>query len=205
MRKQDYKKAQAGLEFLMTYGWAVLIVIACMGVLAWFGVLMPSRLLPERCIIDSPYGLSCEDYSADDLNDITLRINNFLDESVSISKIEIFTGMEGTGKLVCKNLDGGSIRGGSSETFVVGDECDLQAGDVIRGDIKVWYTRGNGIQRVASGNLIAYVNAAGGELVGPDEGVCENADEEDLCGGLDFVFGEGYEDACCNDFEPVCC
>ena len=51
------KKAQAAMEFLMTYGWAILVVLAAIGALAYFGVLSPDNLLPERCT--GPPGLDC--------------------------------------------------------------------------------------------------------------------------------------------------
>lgn len=41
-------KAQAALEFMMTYGWAVIVVLIAIGALAYFGVLDPSKLLPEK-------------------------------------------------------------------------------------------------------------------------------------------------------------
>ncbi|MFA5141731.1 MAG: hypothetical protein WC471_02075 [Candidatus Woesearchaeota archaeon] len=51
------KKAQAAMEFLMTYGWAILVVLVVIGSLAYFGVLSPTALLPEKCFM--PIGLSC--------------------------------------------------------------------------------------------------------------------------------------------------
>ncbi|MCX6706727.1 MAG: hypothetical protein NT001_01140 [Candidatus Woesearchaeota archaeon] len=44
------KKAQAAMEFLMTYGWAILVVLVVIGALAYFGVLSPKKLLPDKCI-----------------------------------------------------------------------------------------------------------------------------------------------------------
>ncbi len=41
------KKGQA-TDFLMTYGWAILVVIGVIAALAYFGVLDPSKLLPEE-------------------------------------------------------------------------------------------------------------------------------------------------------------
>ncbi len=41
------RKAQAAMEFLMTYGWAILVVIAAIAALAYFGVLSPAKVLPE--------------------------------------------------------------------------------------------------------------------------------------------------------------
>ncbi len=43
------KKGQAALEFLMTYGWAFLVILVMIGTLAYFGVLNVSALLPDRC------------------------------------------------------------------------------------------------------------------------------------------------------------
>ena len=53
------KKGQAAMEFLMTYGWAILVVLVAIGALAYFGVLSPDRFLPERCT--GPAGLDCVD------------------------------------------------------------------------------------------------------------------------------------------------
>lgn len=56
------KKAQAAMEFLMTYGWALLVVLIVIAALAFFGLLNPNRFLPEKCEI-AP-GLTCLDFSA---------------------------------------------------------------------------------------------------------------------------------------------
>lgn len=45
------KRAQAAMEFLMTYGWAILVVLAAIGALAYFGVLSPDKLLPSKCTL----------------------------------------------------------------------------------------------------------------------------------------------------------
>ena len=48
------KKGQAAMEFLMTYGWAILVVLAAIAALAYFGVLSPQNLLPERTTFTAP-------------------------------------------------------------------------------------------------------------------------------------------------------
>lgn len=48
------RKGQAAMEFLMTYGWAIIIVLAAIGALAYFGVLSPQKLLPERTVFPAP-------------------------------------------------------------------------------------------------------------------------------------------------------
>jgi len=48
------KKGQAAMEFLMTYGWAIVVVLAAIGALAYFGVLSPNKLLPDRTTFTAP-------------------------------------------------------------------------------------------------------------------------------------------------------
>ena len=54
------KKAQAAMEFLMTYGWAILVVLAAIGALAYFGVLSPDKFMPSKCLVTG--GFSCVEY-----------------------------------------------------------------------------------------------------------------------------------------------
>lgn len=44
----------------MTYGWAILVVLAAIAALAYFGVLSPDRFLPEKCTL--PSGIACIDF-----------------------------------------------------------------------------------------------------------------------------------------------
>ena len=54
-------KFQAAIEFLATYGWAFLVILISIGALSYFGVLSPSKLLPDRCNFGSEFG--CVDYA----------------------------------------------------------------------------------------------------------------------------------------------
>ena len=55
-----YKKTQAALELLTTYGWAFLVIILMIGTLAYFGILGPSKILPSRCNFGTEF--QCIDY-----------------------------------------------------------------------------------------------------------------------------------------------
>jgi uncharacterized protein (UPF0333 family) len=48
------KRGQAAMEFLMTYGWAIVVVLAAIGALAYFGVLSPGNLLPDKTSFKAP-------------------------------------------------------------------------------------------------------------------------------------------------------
>jgi len=54
------RKGQAALEFLTTYGWAFIVILVMIGALAYFGVLNPSKVLPNKCIVEA--GFSCKEY-----------------------------------------------------------------------------------------------------------------------------------------------
>ena len=43
-----YKNGQVAFEFLMTYGLAILVVLICIGALAYFGMLNPERFKPKN-------------------------------------------------------------------------------------------------------------------------------------------------------------
>ncbi|NQU98412.1 hypothetical protein HQ533_03010 [Candidatus Woesearchaeota archaeon] len=51
------RKGQAAMEFLMTYGWAILVVLVAIAALAYFGVIDQSRRLPEICLFEP--GMDC--------------------------------------------------------------------------------------------------------------------------------------------------
>jgi len=79
-------KSQAAMEFLMTYGWALLVVIIVIAALAVFGLLNPNRFLPEKCEFGP--GITCIDFNAvtddtsisngDGADLITMVLNNGL-------------------------------------------------------------------------------------------------------------------------------
>jgi uncharacterized protein (UPF0333 family) len=45
------KKSQAAMEFLMTYGWALLVILLVLAALAYFGMLNPDRFLPDKITV----------------------------------------------------------------------------------------------------------------------------------------------------------
>ena len=78
------KKGQAAMEFLMTYGWAIIVVLITIGALAYFGVLRPERIFGSSCVLQP--GLSCEDFRVDS-ESVTLIIRNGL--CVDIKDVDV--------------------------------------------------------------------------------------------------------------------
>src|SRR3989338_3786003 len=66
------RKGQAAMEFLMTYGWAILVVLVVIGALDFFGLLSPATLLPEKCTF--PVSISCTDHGFDEAGTTTIVV-----------------------------------------------------------------------------------------------------------------------------------
>jgi hypothetical protein len=54
------RKGQTAMEYLMTYGWAILIIMVVLAVLFYLGVLNPAGLTPNQCTF--PAGVTCVTY-----------------------------------------------------------------------------------------------------------------------------------------------
>ena len=187
------KKAQAAMEFLMTYGWAILVVLSAIGALAYFGVLNPDRFLPEKCIIASGSGLYCYDHNAFPGSGVNLRIQNVLTEPLVITGI-ILTDPD----IVCSFSGSTTIPKDGIEDFTVA--CSgLNRDQKIKADMSINYNKVGGLTKTASGNLVTKAASTISSL-----SICQNAEDGGLCGGLDLVFGEGYQVACCSE-HSLCC
>ena len=74
----------------MTYGWAILVVLAAIGALAYFGILSPSKFLPNSCMLSG--GFSCTQYKITN-STVSLGIQNNL--GVNADQVNISLGCAG--------------------------------------------------------------------------------------------------------------
>ena len=79
-----HKKAQAAMEFLMTYGWAILIVLIVLAALFFLGVFSPKTA--NVCQISTPF--FCQDVVADD-NSLGIKIKAQGVSSATVTSINI--------------------------------------------------------------------------------------------------------------------
>src|SRR6185436_16785883 len=78
------RKGQAAMEFLMTYGWAILVVLAAIGALAYFGVLSPDKFLPDKCTANPPF--ACAEYKVN-ATDLYFKLENSAGTDITVSQI----------------------------------------------------------------------------------------------------------------------
>ncbi|MFA5797349.1 MAG: hypothetical protein WC916_04915 [Candidatus Woesearchaeota archaeon] len=60
MNKKNRTKGQAAIEFMVTYGWAILGVMVAIGALVYFGIFNPAKYLNDQCNFGDQ--LKCEDF-----------------------------------------------------------------------------------------------------------------------------------------------
>jgi len=144
-----FRKGQAAMEFLMTYGWAILVVLAAIGALAYFGVLSPDRFLPEKCTL--PSGMACLDfaYAGTAFSLVIQNSGGFAMENVVVTVNG--TGCNAVGTPVNDNV----LTDGEQETYTV--NCTPEAGK-FKGNLNIAYTnQQTGLGHTKVGELIAKI------------------------------------------------
>lgn len=91
------RTAQASIEFLTTYGWVMIIVLAAIAVLVNYGFLNPSKYLPER--VEFSEQLRCEEYFLDfdaynEEGIVALRLRNNFARPIDITDLQVKVGEE---------------------------------------------------------------------------------------------------------------
>ena len=141
------RKGQAALEFLMTYGWAILVVLVAIGALAFFGVLSPDKFLPAKCTLQP--GLACVDHKVT-AEAVTVVVKNGYGSDITVTDVQV----EGCGSNVAPT---GNLANGGQEEYVI--TCDAPIiGSKFSGALNVSYSNlDSGLDRKNTGNIVAKV------------------------------------------------
>jgi len=127
------------MEFLMTYGWAILIMLVVIAVLFYLGVLNPRGVAPNS--LTFPPGFSAYDYHLDENAHLFLDLGHTQGETITILSV------------LCAPQAGGDTPTGSApytaeipngEHRVVsngGITCSGASGTFYKGKITIYYTK----------------------------------------------------------------
>lgn len=141
------KRGQAAMEFLMTYGWAILVVLVAVGALAYFGVLSPDNFLPSKCTL--PSGIGCIDHKVT-ANQIQVVLRNGLGYDMSAMEVAA----EGCGANVTSPA---TLNNGEDDTWTIDCGSPL-TGSRYNGVLNVTYTLSDtGLTHTALGNIVSKV------------------------------------------------
>lgn len=155
------KKGQAAMEFLMTYGWAILVVLGAIAALAYFGVLSPQQFIPEKCTL--PPGFGCLD-QAGDTSGFQFVMTNGQGNSVEITELMFEDNQGNSG--ACQNSTGTqisatggnlSLGSGQQETISCNPSGGYESGDKVMATIEFNYNTGTGLDHTKTGDLVIEV------------------------------------------------
>lgn len=150
------KKSQAALEFLSTYGWVILVVIAAVIALSYFGVLNP-KTLPKKCTIEA--GIGCLDFKVHE-DSIILVLKNARGEDINVETISIGD---------CTGAGSGFLKNGEQAQFII-TGCDNTQAEAFREDITLTYSGETGLGHTAIGSIRGRVEEDGAQEEEPGEG-----------------------------------
>lgn len=141
-------KGQAAMEYLMTYGWAILVIVLVLAILAFY---LPNLIqVPESCLFSQP-GFSCDVKKpvivADSDNQVRVifRLDNQQGQAVNITRVLCTTAAVGDITKPDTTVSVPAIAPGGSREFEV--SCYNTDGGVVlmtpnsnfKGTIAVWY------------------------------------------------------------------
>jgi len=78
------KRGQASMEYLMSYGWAILIIIILLAVIIYLRIFDIGNRIPERC--EFTVGILCTNAKITD-NSVALTLKNGLGAKMALCKI----------------------------------------------------------------------------------------------------------------------
>jgi len=141
------KKGQAALEYLMTYGWAILAVVVVLAVLWYLGIFTPKA--PEMCVFDSPF--SCIGGTA------------YVNSSHLVLKVGVQSALANRANITSIKINGNTVTCGGAlpitlnldteNTITCNHGLGLTKGSSFRGTITFQYEDKAGITRTASGRF----------------------------------------------------
>jgi len=120
----------------MTYGWAILVVLAAIGALAYFGILSPSKFLPNSCTLSG--GFSCTQYKVT-ADNVTLGVQNNLGVDAD-SAVVSFTSTDCVGAIGAP-ITFTAISNGQPLLPMPSFTCDLSGKTKMKGTFNITYTR----------------------------------------------------------------
>ena len=149
------KKGQAAMEFLMTYGWAILAAIIAIGVLAYF-YFSPGDMAANAAVINAPFYAEAWNVQTSQMQ---LGVKNNGQDTVTVTEISV----------IGNNGDFNCSTGALTEDISSGETYDAAlstcdgsgtAGDSYKGDITVKYTRGDStVELTSTGSVSSTVVA----------------------------------------------
>ncbi|MEK6858465.1 MAG: hypothetical protein AABX53_00965 [Nanoarchaeota archaeon] len=144
-----HKKGQAAMEFLMTYGWAILAAIIAIGVLAYFGVFSPGKYTTGSTVVNPPFYANSWNVQANvtGSSGIILELRNNGGENFEVQSIDVTN----CGTFATPT----TIATGELQPFTIDCTGVLTEGTSFKGDITITYLKTDSTVVLTSTGTIA--------------------------------------------------
>ena len=134
----DVNRAQSAMEFLMTYGWAILIMLVVVSVLFYLGILNPRAVAPNS--LTFPAGMTAVDFRLDGEGKLYLLLGQATGDEIIVTHVLCSTDEGGdTPQGTVVNV---AVPNGESEVVANGIQCmGIQPGTTYyKGKVTIYYT-----------------------------------------------------------------
>ncbi len=145
-------KAQISMEFLMTYGWALLIILVAIAAISYYGVTNPEKFIPESCTM--PTGIMCLAHRVQTTETLLVLRNN-MGEDITISAIAMAGCTTETFTTYLLN--------GAKANFTIDACTNGVVGKKYKSTITITYTDEEGIAHQKAGELVSRVESSTSE------------------------------------------
>ena len=137
-------KAQAAMEYLMTYGWAILIVIIVAAALYALGVFNPATWTGTRSTGFANIGQPT-DWMMNSSGIFNITLKNSLGQSITINQVTADCGSGSSDVYLSTNAGSPTIGSGSSIEYYNDTCATMTQGSSFSFTISVTYTKGGGV------------------------------------------------------------
>ncbi len=147
---QKNRKVQSATEYLMTYGWAILIIAIVLGVLYYLGVFNGASSLGTSCVAVAGY--YCQDATLSTGGILSLNIGQAT--AVSLSNVNVYFVPSGGSLGVAASASVGTLQPGQVATVSIQLPTGLPypssyaLGTLLTGHVYISYTGSGGTQTV---------------------------------------------------------
>ncbi len=147
------KRGQAAMEFLMTYGWAILAAIIVIAILAIY--FRPSSLVTENAVVTAPLYAVGTTINATSVQ-LEIRNNGGEDLNVTESTLTFSTPTLATCDDASANADnnmGTTLSAGASKVITYAN-CANMGTSTVTADVAITYTRpGSTLEQSSTGTI----------------------------------------------------
>ncbi|MEK6908907.1 MAG: hypothetical protein AABX23_02545 [Nanoarchaeota archaeon] len=147
------RKGQAAVEFLMTYGWAILAAVIAIGVLAYFGVFSPGKYVTDSAIVTAPFYINAQNIQADvnGSSGIVMELRNNGGEDLTVTSITV----DGATVDCTTGTISTAVLPSTPQSFTIDCTPALVTGQTYKGDITISYVKFGSTVALASTGTIA--------------------------------------------------